>query len=152
MKQCSKCKQNKEASEYFKDNRTKSGLYSACKACHKEAKCDSFYVARINPTPRTVSAAHYKAIIYRLTYRRAYQNRKCTFSINLLEKWFAERWEQYMMMYKNWEAGGFTRKLAPTIDRIDTLKDYHISNIQLLTHNDNGKKKRSPYNHYPKDN
>ena len=33
-KQCSKCKKKKEYSEFLKDKRTKSGLYSACKRCH----------------------------------------------------------------------------------------------------------------------
>lgn len=149
MKQCTKCKQNKEASEYFKDSRTKNGLYSACKVCHGETRLGSFARARIDPTPRTVAAAHYKAIINRLTYGRAYKNRRCTFSIDGFEKWFTERWEQYMTMYEEWETNDFTRKFAPTIDRIDTLKDYSISNIQLLSQTDNCRKKKSPYKHYP---
>ena len=33
-KQCSKCKKEKEYSEFIRDKRTKSGLYSACKSCH----------------------------------------------------------------------------------------------------------------------
>jgi hypothetical protein len=35
-KQCSKCKKEKIHSEFHKDKRTKSGLYSACKSCHYE--------------------------------------------------------------------------------------------------------------------
>jgi hypothetical protein len=35
-KQCTQCKKEKENSEFPKDKRTKSGLYSACKSCHYE--------------------------------------------------------------------------------------------------------------------
>jgi hypothetical protein len=35
MKQCSKCKLEKNTSEFYPDKRTKSGLYSACKSCHQ---------------------------------------------------------------------------------------------------------------------
>lgn len=34
MKACTICKENKESEDFFKDKRTKSGLYSACKVCH----------------------------------------------------------------------------------------------------------------------
>ena len=33
-KQCTKCKEERSYSEFFKDKRTKDGLYSACKSCH----------------------------------------------------------------------------------------------------------------------
>lgn len=34
--QCSKCKLEKDTSDFFKDKRMKTGLYSACKSCHQE--------------------------------------------------------------------------------------------------------------------
>ena len=33
-KKCSKCKLEKDASDFSKDKRTRSGLYSACRKCH----------------------------------------------------------------------------------------------------------------------
>jgi hypothetical protein len=33
-KVCSKCKLEKNTSEFYSDKRTESGLYSACKSCH----------------------------------------------------------------------------------------------------------------------
>ena len=36
MKKCSKCGEIKLETEFYKDRRTKSGLYSACKDCHKK--------------------------------------------------------------------------------------------------------------------
>lgn len=34
-KVCSKCKLEKDIKEFFKDKRTKDGLYTACKKCHQ---------------------------------------------------------------------------------------------------------------------
>ena len=37
-KQCSKCKKQKNYSDFNKDKRTKDGLYSACKECHYDSQ------------------------------------------------------------------------------------------------------------------
>src|SRR3990172_5706848 len=34
MKKCTKCGQKKSANEFYKDSRTKDGLYSSCRRCH----------------------------------------------------------------------------------------------------------------------
>lgn len=36
-KTCTKCKKDKPPTEYYKDERHKDGLHSACKECHKKA-------------------------------------------------------------------------------------------------------------------
>ena len=35
MKKCSKCKEEKLAKDFYKNKRSKDGLYSCCKSCHK---------------------------------------------------------------------------------------------------------------------
>ena len=35
MKKCSKCKETKQESEFYTDKRSKDGLRSQCKECHK---------------------------------------------------------------------------------------------------------------------
>jgi len=39
-KKCSKCKDPKDPSEFYKDSRNKDGLQSACIVCHKEVLAD----------------------------------------------------------------------------------------------------------------
>ena len=43
MKKCSKCKELKPLTEFYKDKRTESGLYSGCKKCHNKYKKELGY-------------------------------------------------------------------------------------------------------------
>ena len=64
MKNCSICKLNKNVSEFYKDKRTKDGLYSSCRQCHGKKCIES---VRINKKVRN------KYLIgYRL-YQNEYQ-------------------------------------------------------------------------------
>lgn len=40
-------------------------------------------------------------------------------------------------LWKDYRDSGFSRKLAPSIDRIDTCKGYSLDNIQIITFGDN---------------
>jgi len=66
-----------------------------------------------------------------LSYRRL----KCTFT-----------WEQfkafamangYPELHKKWESAGFAHNLTPSVDRIDNAGNYELSNIRLLTLEEN---------------
>ncbi len=47
-KQCTKCKLEKDYSQFFKDKRTNSGLYSACKKCHYKLYLKNLKKWRLN--------------------------------------------------------------------------------------------------------
>lgn len=42
-------------------------------------------------------------------------------------------------LYDAWVLSNFDRKLAPSIDRIDTSKGYTLENIRWITHSENSK-------------
>ena len=42
-------------------------------------------------------------------------------------------------MFKEYENSGFNRKLAPTVDRIDSSKGYSFDNIRWVTHSENSR-------------
>lgn len=42
-------------------------------------------------------------------------------------------------MFKVYEDSGFSRKLAPTVDRIDSSKGYTLDNIRWVTHSENSR-------------
>lgn len=43
-------------------------------------------------------------------------------------------------MFYVWEQSEYSRKLTPTVDRIDSSNGYLIENMQWLTHSDNSRK------------
>lgn len=49
--------------------------------------------------------------------------------------------EAYHTIFKQWVESGYVYNLAPTIDRIDNNGNYELTNMQVLTMEDNNKKK-----------
>jgi len=45
------------------------------------------------------------------------------------------------VLYKIWKKSNYSRKLTPSIDRIENQKGYSLNNIQFLTLEENGRKK-----------
>lgn len=43
-------------------------------------------------------------------------------------------------LYSEWEASGFDRKLAPSVDRIDSDVGYVIGNMEWVTHSENSRR------------
>jgi hypothetical protein len=42
-------------------------------------------------------------------------------------------------LFRKYEESGFDRKLAPSVDRIDSSKGYELDNIRLITHSENSR-------------
>jgi hypothetical protein len=53
---------------------------------------------------------------------------------------FTESSAEYDVLYSVWVASGYSRRLSPSIDRIDTNKGYVMGNIQWITHSENSRK------------
>jgi len=43
-------------------------------------------------------------------------------------------------LFSEWEKSGHDRKLAPSVDRLDTSKGYEIGNIEWVTHSENSRR------------
>jgi hypothetical protein len=43
----------------------------------------------------------------------------------------------YLKLYKRWVMSGFDRKLAPSVNRIDSNKGYTLDNIEWMTNSQN---------------
>ncbi len=48
--------------------------------------------------------------------------------------------EAFHLLYDQWEASGFDRKLAPSVDRIDSSIGYVIENMEWVTHSENSRR------------
>ena len=47
--------------------------------------------------------------------------------------------EMYNQLYDAWGASGYSRKLSPSVDRIDSTKGYCLDNIRWVTHSENSR-------------
>jgi hypothetical protein len=63
-------------------------------------------------------------------------------------EWYEVTESEFKMLYDNWVASGYTRKLSPSVDRIDATKGYIKNNLQWLTVSDNCKKNAHTDNPY----
>lgn len=46
----------------------------------------------------------------------------------------------FLILYKQWVASGYERRLAPSVDRIDSNKGYVLSNMEWITHSENSRR------------
>lgn len=48
--------------------------------------------------------------------------------------------EQFIKLFEAYQQSGFERKLAPSVDRIDSSKGYTLDNIEWVTHSENSRR------------
>ena len=48
--------------------------------------------------------------------------------------------EKFFELFDIYEESGFDRKLAPSVDRIDSSKGYSIGNMEFVTHSENSRR------------
>jgi len=46
---------------------------------------------------------------------------------------------EYKKLFSAYVASGYNRKLAPSIDRVDSTKGYFLENMRWLTHSENSR-------------
>ena len=54
--------------------------------------------------------------------------------------WIKNNIDDFERLYKEWQESEYSRKLTPSIDRIDNTKGYTGDNMRWITHSDNSKK------------
>lgn len=138
MKRCSKCGEEKESDAFYKDKRTTSGFYAACKNCHNLAKDSAWTPSkyRSDPNPGTV-ASMFMARILHNRKGESYKNIQVRVKHADLRALLEREWKSFMELHSAWKIAGFPRKLSPSIDRIDNKGHYEIGNIRFMTVSDN---------------
>lgn len=53
---------------------------------------------------------------------------------------WAKSSNQFYILYNDWVAHNFERKLTPSVDRINPLKGYELSNMEWVTHSENSRR------------
>ena len=66
-----------------------------------------------------------------------YKLKKCTKN-EFINKFLNDK--QFLKLFKLWQKNKYLRKFAPSIDRINSNKDYQINNLQFIQQNKNSVK------------
>jgi len=122
-KYCPRCRTTRLASEFYKNNKHKSGLSSYCKVCnssyskHKKRTKEGL-VKRMYWSQRTNA----KQRGHHLPFYTKQELKDWLYS----QKIFHE-------LYDNWKSSGFEKSLTPSCDRLDDYKSYTLDNLQVVT-------------------
>jgi len=129
-KQCARCKEWKELSEFNKEKRMNDELTLRCRMCINIVR---------KSYERTISGVI--KVIYHDQKRRS-----CLMGYSLptynrleLQDWCFSQ-SLFYELYNRWVKSGYQKDLKPSIDRIDDYKSYSFNNIQLMTWRENREK------------
>lgn len=53
---------------------------------------------------------------------------------------WAKSSKTFKYLFKTWIENDYDRKFCPTVDRINSLKGYHLSNMEWITHSENSRR------------
>ena len=130
MKTCSKCKENIDLSNFCNNKAQKDGLNSECRQCSQDRK-NNFYKTKEGVAERIYNSQKLKS------KRRGHIPPEYTKS-ELMTWLFKE--PTFHILYDEWVASGYEKKLKPSIDRKNDYIHYRFNNIQVMTWDQNSKK------------
>lgn len=153
MKPCFKCNIKKPITDFYKHPQMPDGHVNKCKECNKRdvRKNHSLRTEHYREYDKT-RQRHSKSRIFRHRYSsmkqriegraiRAYGVTGRDFlSYEDYCKWVTANMDKFDKLYYDWEKDGFSRKLAPSIDRIDNKKGYTVDNMRWITVSSNSLK------------
>lgn len=80
-------------------------------------------------------------------YKRLLQRQRVKFGKDLpFDRWDLESWvltryyDSFVKIFKKWQESNYDKELVPSIDRIDCMKPYDFSNMQIITWKENHEK------------
>tara|TARA_R110000824_G_scaffold321983_1_gene508765 strand:+ start:252 stop:833 length:582 start_codon:yes stop_codon:yes gene_type:complete len=129
MRECTKCKEQKELKDF---NKCKDGLQYECKSCRvvgnlnrsrtKEGKLKLIYNTQVSKSKK-----------------RGYEPPTYT-KQEFIDKYINN--DTYLYHYCNWVVGGYKKEYSPSFDRLDDYKGYSFDNIQIMYWFENDSKGR----------
>ncbi len=143
-RQCSRCKEEKPITEFYKYSKSRDGLQYFCKKCRTVSRKTG-----VNGEPllyreiyKISEPAHKKYLFDRIKYRlkqwETYKNRKLLFTFEEFSDFLDTT--NWLELRQGWIESGYKKGKSPSVDRIDNDGDYELSNIQIITHSENTRK------------
>ena len=155
MKQCFKCKEIKDLTEFYKHPAMADGYVNKCKECNKLDIQKNY----IDNRGEKLAYDHYR---HRYSIPRIFNHRyagiktRCTkvrssngkpYRVHGTKYLNKQQWlewcysknnyKKFISIYNNWVQSGFNNKLTPSIDRINNNLGYQSNNLQWLTTQEN---------------
>lgn len=144
-KVCFKCNQSKPLEDYYTHPDMQDGHINKCKECNnrdvrknykdKHAQYAAYDRNRQRYNPARILQHRYNSLVARAKRKsRHYLGRE------EWTKWVNENLDDFNKLYHDWMDGGFSRNLAPSIDRINNDEGYYPDNMQWLAQGENSRK------------
>ena len=143
-KLCKRCNEIKPVTEYSKAPRNKDGLVSYCKPC-VSLRAKEYWQTAIGRMSYIFST--------QVSSSKVRGHSLPPYTRNELIMW-AER-NGLIKLVEAWKDSGYSKNLAPSVDRLDPNKGYAFDNIRLVTwetNNDKAYEDRKSCNHVTKQN
>lgn len=127
---CTKCKIEKDLSEFNNCKENKDGKEFSCKVCRNT------HLRNVRKTKRGVLCKIYSSQC-RSSKQRGMKPPEYTLE-EFIEYGYSK--DIYHKLYDNWVISGYLRKLVPSFDRLDNAKGYSFGNIRICTWEENYRK------------
>ena len=126
-KYCYKCNTNKTINKFTKLKSSEDGLQPMCTVCRKAYKTE--YRRSLMGLPSEI-------LLHQKSASKHRGHDKPKYNMKELRIWLMAQ-DKYKTLHMEWVESGYDILLAPSVDRIDITQGYTISNIQLMTWNEN---------------
>ena len=130
MKECSRCGQLKDESEFWKYKRLKCGLMASCRQCNKKTKVK--YV-------RTIQGVVVKLYNHQIENSKKRSHELPSYSEQELYEWLNSQ-DLFHKLFNEWVSCEYDTNKKPSVDRKDDYKPYSFDNIQIMTWEQNRNK------------
>ena len=138
-KKCFVCGEVKPIDKFYKHSQMADGHLNKCKECCKkyERERDTRHIdiKRYRQNPKRYLAHKYTGIVERCSGKRGHKSYYGREYLSEDEwwKWVDKTYKTFMSLYLTWQESGYSRRKAPSVDRVDNSRGYTPDNMQWLT-------------------
>lgn len=125
MKTCCDCNQSLPFTAFVSKPSCKDGYEPRCRACRS--------IKYNKGTPELLCK---KIYLSQCTHSATRNHPAPAYTLSELTDWVKAQ-PNFPSLYSNWVASNYSKNLAPSVDRLDDSLPYSLSNIQLMTWEEN---------------
>lgn len=145
MKICKRCLKEKSISEFYKNHMSKDGLNYWCKSCVyiKSKK----WIKKNNKHVSSLQKQWWKNNLLNFPWYNSYRSarNRCVLKKQKAYKYYGERGIKFLMKKNDfeflWDRDSAILMKKPSIDRIDSSKNYELSNCRFIEQSENAKRR-----------